>query len=229
LIVQRWLTLDQQEELTEVAASLQALGVEARVFTYNQQTELAQWMQDYMDDGVCDALLLMDVVPAVIYSGQDDGSLAEQWMEHGNGIIWTGQRSFSEYLFPNAVTSTDGAGVNGADDVLDAVVPQISGGIGTMFLRKDSGDLPSLKKFYARLAVRYDQIGADWRVDKLYVTDNDHDSDGLALRHRSGGFYAQFYSSFRTDIPRTAVLEEFIHSYVLGRLQVPDHPSAGTR
>jgi hypothetical protein len=37
----------------------------------------------------------------------------------------------------------------------------------------------------------------------------------IAVRHRSGGFYAQFYCTFHPDVPRINVIREFIQSYVL--------------
>jgi glucose/arabinose dehydrogenase len=216
LVEERWVSEPDQAALSQALSDwLDSLGFEVKVFTAVDQDRLADWMRDYLDDGVCDVMLMMDFAPAAVYAGEDEGSLAEEWVEHGNGIVWTGQEPFSEYLFANGMTDLAGAGDFGLDDLLDAAVPGISGGSGTMKPSEHARELPSYQEYFAWRALRYDQLGPFWHVDRCYGADGSHESDVIVVRHRSAGFYAQFYCTFRVDVPRTNVIREFIRSYVL--------------
>ncbi|MFO0980333.1 MAG: PQQ-dependent sugar dehydrogenase [Planctomycetota bacterium] len=224
LVVERYVDGPSQEELaTGLSAWLASFGREVRVFTFSEQDALRQWMQDYANDGVQDVLVLMDVAPATIYQGEDEGSLAEQWIEQGNGIVWTGAQAFAEYLFANGTSSTDGAGGSGLDDLLDPAVPGVSGGLGPMIRRKDAAELPSYRARWAWSAMRYHQLGTGWHVDRLYGSD-DNDSDAIVIRNPAAGFFAWFYGTYRADVPREPVIREFLAGYVFGRRQIPKGP-----
>src|SRR6185436_15294317 len=119
--------------------------------------------QAYLADGVRDTLVIFDSAPWVIYHGQNDGSLAEQWLDNGNGIVWSGNEPFGEYVLESGARSTNGAGSNGADDVLDAALPEVCRGFGFQLLQPAASvDLPSLVAYDATRALRYDQLGPAW-------------------------------------------------------------------
>ena len=80
---------------------------------------LVAWMNTRMQDGKSDLLLIIDVCPAAVFQGQTDGSLAEQWMESGNMLIWTGSEPFARYVDVSGMILEDGAGAEGASKVLD--------------------------------------------------------------------------------------------------------------
>ncbi|MFH1147540.1 MAG: hypothetical protein V1736_07515, partial [Pseudomonadota bacterium] len=80
---------------------------------------LVAWMNSRMQDGKSDLLLIIDMCPAAVFQGQTDGSLAEQWMESGNMLIWTGSEPFAKYVDVSGMILEDGAGAEGANKVLD--------------------------------------------------------------------------------------------------------------
>jgi hypothetical protein len=71
-------------------------------------------------------------------------------------------------------------------------------------------------------ALREDLVRQAWSIDVVYAEDDDADSDAIAIRHASGGVFAQFYTG-EGDHPRAAVLGEFLRSYVF-RPYVPPEP-----
>ncbi|TAH36426.1 MAG: hypothetical protein EYC70_11550 [Planctomycetota bacterium] len=217
LVAERWISWDEQEELAGgLAADLQALGAEAVVFHYNDQDALVAWMQPYLHDSVRDTLVILDVAPALLYAGEDDGSLAELWMESGNGIVWTGAQPFYEYVTPQGLISAAGAGARGAEEVLDASRPNLVSGLGDQYLTPGSElEVPSLQPFFTWRGLYPDRIGSEWTVDRKYAVDWLGSSDAIALRHLAGGYYAQFYCTAVSEVlPRRAVLGEFLQAYL---------------
>ncbi len=216
LIREKWISWPLQEEIANaVVADAHGTGVEAEIYTYDRQAELAEWMNRFLDDGVKDVLVLLDFVPALVYQGENEGSLAEQWVEHGNGILWSGQGAFSEYIHGNGLTSNAGAGNSGADDVLDASSAGLVLGNGQQILRPPAVMLPSLQPFRSGRALRHDRLGGEWRIGRLYAEDGDKDTDAVVIEHVSGGFYAQFHCFNDDSLPRKEVLVEFLRSYLI--------------
>ncbi|TAH36425.1 MAG: PKD domain-containing protein [Planctomycetota bacterium] len=218
LATERWISVAEQEVLANgLVAWLAQQGSEAALFQFQQQDQMARWMDGYLDDSTRDVVVLLDVCPAALYSGEDDGSLAERWIERRNGIVWTGQQPFFEYVRADGTGASNGAGSTGVDEVLDAVLPLLCPDLITdqAPLPLASLQLPSLAPFSSLCALRLDRIGSDWQAGRLYATDGAGSSDALALRHRSGGFYAQFYCTPAPGHPRLEVLQEFLRSYLL--------------
>ncbi len=213
LVAQRWISWNEQQAVANsIVAATTAADREAVLFYFHQQDELVAWMTEYMDDGVNDALVILDVGPAAVYSGQNDGSLAEQWLESGNSIVWSGFAPFYLYVLETGTSSSVGAGFFGADEVLDAEDGFIVYGSGLQSLQPPSSQIPSLGSFSASRALRYDQLGPEWSVDAVYAEDADKDSDAIAIRHVSGGVYAQFHCT-NSAVPREAVLTDFVKAF----------------
>jgi len=108
LLAERYITGQEQQAIagrlvTELADH------EVAVFPWDQQAELASWLEAYLDDGVPDALVLMDLAPSLVFAGESEGSLAERWMEGGNEIVWTGAAPFAESIAPDGSTTSHGA------------------------------------------------------------------------------------------------------------------------
>lgn len=215
LIIERYIPWTEQQAIAdELVAIAHASHREAEVFLWHEQAELVQWMSEYLDDGVNDAVVILDLAPSSIHAGENEGSLAERWMESGNTIVWSGQTPFYEYVFEDATTSIENAAWHGADDVLDPLLPMILAGGGFQNLKAPASSLPSLEPFHAIRALRMERVGLEWRREIVYAHDNDIDSDAIALRHRSGGVYAQFLCT-NASVPRRQVLAEFLRTYVL--------------
>jgi glucose/arabinose dehydrogenase len=204
----------QQSIVQDLVSALGAKGVETRSFTYLEQDHLANWMSDYLDDGVRDVLVVLDTIPASLYQGEDDDSLAERWLESGNGIVWTGYEAFHEYIFPDGFVSSVGALEHGADEVLDSPT---SVGLCTssgdqVILPPGKAQIPSLFPYFAQRALRTDAITLPWSPAKIYANNGLAGSDALRMNHPSGGFYAQFWSTNQLGVPRVQTILEFLKS-----------------
>lgn len=224
LVVERWIPWPQQEALASgLADNLRAEGLEVAVFHYDQQEELAAWMAGYQRDKTRDALVILDAGPAALYAGENDGSLLENWLETRNGVVWTGQQPFFEYVDAWGQGSSAGAGNDGPTEVLDAAQPGLCLGQGWQNLVQPAAgrDLPSLQPFQAYKGLRLDRIGPAWSVGRLYAQDAAGASDALVLRHVRGGFFAQFYCTPEAGLPRLEVLTEFLEAYLLRPGLVP--------
>ena len=194
--------------------SLKSRGFEARSFVWSEQSDLEQWMTPYLSDDVRDALVILDTTPSVAYAGELDDSLAERWIESGNGIVWSGALPFSIYIREDGSTSRDGAGFSGADDVLDARAPFIGLGSGPMELTpRARRDVPALSPFIAESAIRLANLGNAWRVARLWAEDAaDRESDALLLEHTSRGFYAQVFCLADDTVDRGRVITQILEA-----------------
>jgi hypothetical protein len=153
--------------------------------------------------------LVLDCVPAKVYAGENEGSLAERWLEQGNSILWSGYTPFYEYVSESGTTSSVGAGFYGADEIFDSGFAFIEYGAGYQHLKPAAALLPSLAPYSATRALRYNQLHDNWKVDVLYAEDDDQDSDAIAIRHTSGGNFAQFYCT-ASAVPRQQVLIQYL-------------------
>jgi hypothetical protein len=207
--------LEQQAIADAIESTLLARGTEVEVFEYDRQGELEAWMSEYQDDGVVDVLVVLDLAPDFLYGGEIDGSQAELWLEAGNGIVWTGQFPFYEYIDETADTRVRGGNV--ADRVLDAATGLLMYGAGLQTPNAlAAGFVPSFSSYNAKNALRYDQVGNGWKVRMKFAEDGDKDSDAILIQHTSGGFYAQFYCLNLPSVPRQDVLVEFLERWPLG-------------
>jgi hypothetical protein len=194
-----------------------ALGAEREiaVFAWDQQEELAGWMQAYLDDGLLDLLVLMDLAPARVFAGEIEGSLAERWIESGNGLVWTGAAPFAESL------AEDGSTVAWGDQAVDGLLDSYAGvclGQGAEVLNPLAGrHLPSLTATTATNAVLLDRLRTKWRPWLVFARGEAKDSDAVELRHFSGGLYAQFYCVEGAGLPRAQVLAEYVRLALRGR------------
>lgn len=222
LLAQKWVPWTAQESLGgEIAAAVAPLagGTEVRAFSTLEQPSLVSWLTAYLDDGVKDVLVVADYAPASVFSGQIDGSLAEEWIEHGNGIVWTGYQPFYSYVDGTGLVSSNSAGVYGGDQVLDApLFALVTSGTGAQFATPLAAiEVPSLVAPYtAGKALKYTKLGANYAVDRIYTDNFAAASDAIAVRHvASGGFFAEFYC-VNGEAPRAAVISEFLKAYVTG-------------
>lgn len=209
---------DQLSIAQTVRTTLEAKGVECEVFSFDDQDELVAWATPYLADGVQDVLIVIDAAPAALFAGENDGSLAELWVEHGNGLVWTGKEPFTEYLLANGTTSVVGAGGSGADKFFDVPLGSFAcRGTGVQLTTPlGASEIPTLpSSWYADYALRLALLDPQqWRVGKLYAQDGaDKESDAVLVRNVSGGFYAQLFAAADTTLDRTGALLGFLKSY----------------
>ena len=165
-------------------------------------------MESLLADSLADVLVLIDFVPAALVEGGVPGSLLERWVENGNGIVWTG---FTPFL---VVLGDDGSLTQtllGADELFQATEPYINQGRGAQTpTALGETVLPALPEYRARRALRYDRLGASWRVTRIFGEDGDADADAIELEHVSRGFYAQFLCDDDPNLPRAEVLTQYL-------------------
>ncbi len=215
LIHDRWITSAEQFDVaTRLIDTIRDAGFEAEFFTYSSQDGLASWMSGYLTDGIRDYVVFLDLGAEAVYAGEKNGSLAEEWLESGNGILWSGYQAFARYVTRTGVDSSKGAGQRAADDVLDAAIVEICLGDGHQYLRPPAADLPSLEEFDSTRALRLMNLGPEWSLFTEYASDDDvpAETDAVTIRHLSGGEYAQFLSSYRSNLKRAEVFTEFFFS-----------------
>jgi hypothetical protein len=160
------------------------------------------------DDGLVDALVLLDLVPAAVFAGQSEGSRLEQWLERGNILLWSGAAPCTEAIAADLTTTPLGA--SALDLVLDSG-PELASGAGAEDLQPlASRLLPSLTPTTGLHALRLDRLGPQWRVRRAFALDSTPASDALELVHASGGIYAQFYCLPDAALPRMEVLREYL-------------------
>lgn len=221
LYVERFVEAAEQQAIADaVDGAFAPLGVEVQRFDFDDQDELVQWMSEYMADGVVDVLLLMDFAPASIYAGQDEGSLAEQWLENGNAILWTGKSPFSEYVFEDLTTNSGGASFLALDEVLDTAKTLTSNGSGDQILSSSAKrEAPNLVAINSTKALRYDQLGGAWSVRTIYAEDADKDADTILVEHVSGGIYGQFYMANLSGLNRADVALDLLYPLLTGKFR----------
>lgn len=225
----RWIATDEQWTIaTSLATQLRALGYEAEIFVPSSQQALLNWMENYRNDALRDYLVLLDMAPALVYSGQDDGSPAEDWIEAGNGILWTGYSPFAWWIAEDGSISDAGASFTAADEVLDAATAGLCTGAGSMLLLPPAIDLPDLAPYTATYGVIPSRLGTGWSEQVTYADDGTSGSlratDAVLLRNAAGGEYAQFLVSNANLPKRVDVLFDFLRTQLfVGR---PAGPAA---
>ena len=218
---------EQERIVDTIERYLDEVGVETRTFLCTEQQALADWMQPYLDDGVRDLILVLDVIPRALYAGESDGSLAEDWLESGNGILFSGEAPFSVYAGVWGRVDDTSAGVFGLDEVLDARTLLLGYGSGFQQLEpRASRFLPSLRPFQADRGIHLDRLGAEWMPWKIFARDLSNDvSDAVLLKHVSGGVYFQGYCTPSPPSARAEVLVQLLgHLFTQGRATGQSRP-----
>jgi glucose/arabinose dehydrogenase len=212
---------EQWEVATAIADDVHSLGFEAQLYGAGDQKALAAWLDDYMFDAPLDYLVCLDSGASVAYAGENNGSRAERWLDHGNGILWTGYNPFARYITKDLSDEYKRAGKYAADEVLDAATPKLCSGSAHMKRGPDHAEVPDLVAFDATRALVTANLAPSWTIEKLYATDGGTPpiSDALVIQNPNGGEYAQFYCVNDASLPRASVLKEFLRAHLFTGLQ----------
>jgi len=221
----RWVPSEQQDEIVAaLTTTLSRRASEVRTFHAGQGAQLAAWMESLAADPLPDVVVLLDVLPSALVEGGLPGSLLERWVASGNGLVWSGATPFQTLLNDDG---TEAQTVLTADAFFGASAPFIVLGDGLQQPTPQGRALvPSLAAFPSPRALRIAQLGPEWSVSRLFAVDTDGDSDALELVHHAAhGFYAQFLCSDADDLPRAAVLAEYLNDKLIAnRLGAPNAP-----
>jgi PKD repeat protein len=210
---ERWVPRAQQEEIVAaLETGLFQRASEVRAFSLGQGEALAQWMESLVSDSIADVLVLLDFMPESALPDGLGGSLLERWVAGGNGLVWSGLTPFQDVLADDGTVTLT---VQGADAFFAATAPFIVQGTGQQTpTALGTSVLPSLAAFRSIRALRYQQLGPDWHVARIFAEDGNHESDALELEHASRGFYAQFHCADDASLPRAAVLTEYLRDKI---------------
>jgi hypothetical protein len=221
LVASHWIPVaDQYTIASDLVAAMNSAGLGGRLFGSGDQAELQAWMTEYLNNKPRDWLICLDVGASVAYSGEKDGSLAEQWLDAGNGLVWTGFNPFAQYVTPDGEDKNTNAGQWALDDLLGFKKQHLVAGSGHMNLAADAGEIPSLQPFDSSTALMTSRLTGSWSVAKLYASTGATPavSDALLLTNTKGGEYAQFFCVDDATLPREAVLKDFLVSHVFAKL-----------
>jgi len=199
-----YLTVEEQTLLADYL--LDNVDAETKtLFSGENQAALVSWLSERIADGNLDVLIIAAAAPAELYKGQIDGSLAEEWMESGNMLVWTGSEPFSAFVNIDESISQTAVGM-GASNVLDVSTSNLCTGRGLQELSSAASDygLAGLPEYNAQHALKYDQILIDaessnwnsmsyWRVEEIFSEDSEaRAADNLVLVNDDGGRFAVF-------------------------------------
>ena len=189
---------------------------EVVVFDHTEQSELISWMTSRMNNNRSEILIVLEIAPEQIFW---DNSYAEQWLEAGNVLIYTGSMPWASYI-------NSGGGVGWwnyrLDDILD--LPGMENYWGHTMTPTAAGNtwLPSMdSSWYSDFSKRLDYVTNDWSVEEVFAQywDGTYNySDAFVLKHSSGGYYAQFYCRGDDTLPREAVIDEFLEKWLRPRI-----------
>jgi glucose/arabinose dehydrogenase/PKD repeat protein len=212
LEAERWVPRAQQEEVVaELALSLAGRASEVRGYSMGEGAALAAWMESFVSDPIADVLVLLDFVPAPALAGGIEGSLLQRWVEGGNGLVWSGTTPLLTALDDEGTAQLT---VLGAETFFGATSTGIVQGVGIQTPSAlAAAVVPSLASYRSERALRYDRLGPDWSVARIFAEDGDQDSDALELAHVSRGYYAQFLCDPDPQ-PRAAVLSEYLRDRI---------------
>ncbi|MFX0212059.1 MAG: hypothetical protein ACFFDT_39165, partial [Candidatus Hodarchaeota archaeon] len=214
-----WISLSDEQGITDSLINSYYGNVE--IYDYTQQINLQQWLQNRLTDDRNDLLVVLDYSPQILFSGSDN-SLAEQWLEAGNSILWTGERPF--YYYIDTSGNIFGSYSTGLTGVLDGTGENLAARNSEQMFATSLGVeyLPSLatevgeglhvgygglvNTFGIEWGFRYEFTHAQFYAGRRTV------SDSYALKHKDGGIWAQFYIQ-SGSLPRSSVLREFIKNW----------------
>ena len=174
-----------------------------------------------LDDGIPDILIILDCAVDTLWSGQAEGSLLEQWIDHGNTIIWTGDYAFWAYrdLSPGQ-NSHRIVGDSGDDRVLD-ISPIVFRT--TTYQRTAAGAqyIPSLPAVYSADSRPINRAAlGPYVVDEAFACDNQGYCDAIVIHNPliGGGYFFQAGMLRWSDLPsldRAQMIREFITNWLL--------------
>jgi len=204
-------------EAQEIVSNVTAVAVE--LFPANQQAALADWVRAHTGDGISDLLILCGQLPATIYApgnAQQDGSLAELFLDDGNCIVNTG-----DYL----AYVVDGAGTNGEggiralmdnpsitmwdDDTQVTVTPEAA------------EFTPSLKSFATDRPFHLNELQGDWQPELILAKNaaGTRADPVIVLNTATGGRLGIFFQTAgQDDDPRGEIISEWINNWYLPKL-----------
>ncbi|MDT8301293.1 MAG: PA14 domain-containing protein [Sedimentisphaerales bacterium] len=204
-------------EMQEIADNVTGALVEQ--FGPNDQDALADWVIAHTGDGLSDLLIMCGQFPDTIYepgNSQDDGSLAELFLDDGNCIVNTG-----DYMF----YVVNGAGTNGEGGIramMDNPSITMWDDDTQVVVTADGQEFtPTLVDYATDRPFHLDELDGAWEAE-LILAQNDAGTraDPVIVHNtETGGRLGIFYQTASQDNdPRGEVISEWINNWYLPNL-----------
>jgi len=195
---------------------------EVKSFDDKAFDDFKAWTEKNMDDGELDIIWLNGCMPSVLYPNpnvQRDGSLAEEWLDHGNMLINVADW-FGYCTYETGARGADNGGT-GAESILDLPGIIISSD-NTAITITDAGEeyLPSLGKNItidrpiSRAAVR-----DPWEIAEVFG-ESGNNLDPVVIYNKDTEAYVAFINqgNLGHSVDRAQVTIEFINNWLAEKL-----------
>ena len=211
------------EDVEKIIDGVKENFKEIKSFDDEALNDLKAWAEANMDDGELDIIWLNGCMPSVLYPNpnkEPDGSLAEEWLNHGNMFInvadWfgyctyeTGQRGIEN-------------GVAGAENILN-LPGIIRFGDNTNMKITDAG-----KKYLSSLGdsmvtdrpIVGGAVRTPWEVAEVFGGAEAADMDPCAIHNTNTDGYVAFINqaTVGNSVDRAQVTIEFINNWVARKI-----------
>ena len=218
-----WYTVDAMTtDVETIIAQTGNLFKDVKQFNDDQFPDFEAWVQANMDDGELDIIWLNGCMPSVLYpfpNLQPDGSLAEEWLNHGNMIINVGDW-FGYVSYEGGVRNSENGGT-GAANILNLGSGIIVSADGTTLPVTDAGReyLPSLDDpAPTSRPIGLSAVAAPWEVAAAFAQNAaGTQADPVVLHNTETGAYVAFINqggtgSWLTD--RGLTCSELISNWI---------------
>ncbi|MDI9430416.1 MAG: discoidin domain-containing protein, partial [Planctomycetota bacterium] len=218
-----WYTVDAMTtDVETIIAQTGNLFKDVKQFNDDQFPDFEAWVQANMDDGELDIIWLNGCMPSVLYpfpNLQPDGSLAEEWLNHGNMIINVGDW-FGYVSYEGGVRNSENGGT-GAANILNLASGIIVSADGTTLPVTDAGReyLPSLDDpAPTSRPIGLSAVAAPWEVAAVFAQNAaGTQADPVVLHNTETGAYVAFINqggtgSWLTD--RGLTCSELISNWI---------------
>ncbi len=204
-------------------------------FNDEQSDAFAAWVEANMDDGEMDIIWLNGCMPSVLYpfpNLQPNGSLAEEWLNHGNMIINVGDW-FGYVSYEGGSRQTEN-GSAGAANILNLAAGIILSADGTTLPVTDAGRqyLPSLNDpAPTSRPIGLAAVVAPWEVAAVFAQNAaGTQADPVVIHNTETGGYVAFINQGGTGSwidDRGLTCAEFINNWVATVIGLTDKSLAG--
>jgi len=225
-----WINGSRQEEIAaDLATNLSSFTTD--IYNCGEASSFGQWTEDHINNGERDTVLILDTMPWQFYNNSEDGSTAEEWLDAGNNIIWTGDLPFYEY---GNECNDSSIGSNHEwthiNDVLDSNDDNRSL-IDNQGLQQvtsaGSSFTPTLEDYDGRRALNLSLLNNKWAAASIFAKNTSNMADAVAIKDTvTDGMYAQFHtqSTANSDkLPRSSVIQEFLQRWFDRTATIPNN------
>lgn len=209
---------DAEKIVAEVGGTLE----EVKTFNDEQLEDLEAWGEANLDDDELDIIWLPGSTPSVLYPLPDlkpDGSLAEEWVNHGNMIINLGDW-FACLSFETGVIQRNDANAAVANILGLPGIIQMTDNLKVTITPTGEKYLPSATDFISDRALQLGVLKDPWEVAAVFASpsgqEDDTQADPVVIHNtETEGYFAIIAQTLpHNALDRGAATIEFINNWV---------------